>query len=144
MHTVKSLSAYLTKKHPINYSISTSESNDLVLGYIVYGFVETENEKLMYSTDKAGRVRLVRKDTLNPTYKSVRLQPKDRVIKIVGEGPHKGKFVVRQEPDGWLTTTAERNEAPLYRQYDANSIVSRLSFNAQYCYGGKFEAILVN
>lgn len=143
MNTQANVAQRLTEKHPNAYSISTSENTDCVLGHTVYGFVETEDEKLMYSTDKAGRVRLVKRETLNPTYKSVRMQPKDSVVRIAGDGKYAGLYVGKETVDGWYNTTPNHNEVALMRKSDADSACARIAFNAQYCYGGKFEVVTI-
>lgn len=141
MNTQSAVAERLAKKHPNNYSLSTSENTHCVLGHTVYGFVETEDEKLMYCTDKAGHLRLVKRDILNPTYKSVRQQPKNCVIQITADGLYKGKYVLRQLCDGFLDLTDNIEEAHTSCDYYAKQIVSRLLHNAQYCYGGKFEIV---
>jgi hypothetical protein len=135
---VDAMRSKLEKKYPSAWYIHVSA---MVGG--PYGRVETDDEQIDYEFTKSGALRVSRRRSLTPTEISVRLQPKDRVIQLTGEGPHKGKYVVRQECDGWLTLTSDIAEAPIYRKWDADSIVGRLSFNAQYCYGRKFESIIV-
>jgi hypothetical protein len=106
----------LTKKHPVNYGISASESNHCVLGYTIYGYVETEDEKIMYSTDKAGRLRVCRRETLTPTYKSIRLEQRDSAVVIRG-GKYDGRYIVRHEGEGWLKNNYQYQGCRAYAQF---------------------------
>lgn len=137
------VAAKLGQKHPAAYSISTKEDTHCVLGHTVYGWVETEDEKLFYSTDKAGRLRLVSRDTLTPTYKSVRLEPKDSVVRVAGDGPYAGKYILNETVDGWYNTTENISEASPMRRYYADIARNNIARNAQYCYGGKFEVVTI-
>lgn len=140
--SIDNVIARLTKKHPVNYGISASESNHCVLGFTIYGWVETDGEKLMYSTDKAGRLRVCRREKLTPTYKSVRLEPHDSAVIIRG-GKYDGHYIVRSEGDGWLKTTTDINEVKPMRNYYANDYRNYISHHAQYCYRGTFEVIKI-
>lgn len=143
MTTIAAVTAKLEKKHPINYSISVSESTHCVMGHIVDGFVETEDEKLHYATDKIGRLRLIRRTKLTPTYKSVRLQPIDHVIRIVG-GAYDGQYYVATKHDGYLNLTHDIAKAHVMRQYTANEVRNYIAFHAQHCYRGTFEIVALH
>lgn len=140
MTTIAAVTAKLEKKHPINYSIHVSESTHCVFGYVVDGFVETEDEKLHYATDKAGRLRLISRDKLTPTYKSVRLQPVDHVIRIIG-GIYDGQYYIATKHDGYLELTTDISHALKMRRYTANEVRNYISFHAQHCYRGTFEVV---
>jgi len=144
MYTQQSLAAHIAKKHPNSYSLTTSENTHCVLGHTVYAFVETEDEKLMYSTDKAGRCRLVDREKLTPTYRSVRMQPKNCVIRVAGEGPYKGLYMLNETIDGWYNTTPNISDAKPMSKWVADQVRSRIAFNAQHCYGGKFEVVAIS
>lgn len=132
--------ARLAKKHPVNYSITASESNHCVLGYTIYAYVELQDEKLMYSTDKAGRLRVIRREKLTPTYKSVRLQPHDSAVIIRG-GKYDGQYIVRYEGEGWLKTTTNVEEVKPMRDYYAKEFRNYIDHHVQYCYRGQFEVV---
>lgn len=108
-----------------------------------YGTIETMDEILNYVFDAAGRLRLSHTRKLNPTEKSVRQQPKDCVIRIVGEGPYKGQYILNHTIDGWYNTTDNIADCTPMRKYDADSKRNSVSHNAQYCYGGKFEVVTI-
>lgn len=78
-------------------------------------------------------------DKLSPTQRSILAQPKNCVIRLTGDGPYKGQYVVRQLCDGFLDLTSDISEAHVTCNYYAKDIVGRLGWNAQYRYGGKFE-----
>lgn len=142
MYTQQSLAAHIAKKHPNNYSITTNENTNCVLGHTVYAFVETEDEKLMYGTDKAGRCRLLSRDQLNPTYKSIRLQPKDSLVRIKG-GKYDGHYIIQHTGEGWFKTSLNLADANPMRASYANDFRSYCAFHAQYCYRGEFEVVKI-
>jgi len=133
----------LAKKHIGAYSIATKEDTHCVLGHCVYGFVETEDESLMYSSDKAGRLRLVRSEKLTPTYKSIRLEPRDSVVRVGGNGQYAGLYVGRETVDGYYELTANIADVIPMRHSYAVEARNRIAFNSQYCYGGKFEVVKI-
>lgn len=144
MHTtIDQVLAKISKKHPVNYSITANESTHCVLGHTIYVFVELEDEKLMYATDKAGRARIVHRESLTPTFKSVRLQPIDHVIQITGDGPYKGHYYAGGEYDGYIKTTTDITKAHKMCHYTASEEAKYWAFHAQYCYGRNFVAISV-
>lgn len=143
MPTVNDIIERLAKKHPVNYSIDASESTHCVLGTTIYAYVELEDEKLMYATDKAGRLRIVKRDMLTPTYKSIRQQLKDSAVVIRG-GKYDGHYVQRHQGDGWLITTTDVNEVVSMRLAYAEEFRNYIGFHAQHCYRGAFEVVQVN
>jgi hypothetical protein len=132
----------LTQKHPINYGISASENTHCVLGTTIYAFVELEDEKLMYKTDARGRLLVCKRETLTPTYKSVRLQPKDSAVIIRG-GNYDGHYVVKHQGEGWLKTTTDISEVTAMSNYDTADWRNYIGFHAQYCYRGQFEVVAI-
>lgn len=137
MTTIDTILARLAKRHPINYSITASESTHCVLGHTIYAWVELEDEKLMYATDKAGRLRVVRQETLTPTYKSIRLETADSVVVIRG-GIYDGHYIVRYEGEGWLKTSTNIADVSPMRASYAQEFRNYVAFHAQYCYRGTF------
>jgi hypothetical protein len=138
--TIDTIVAKLTKKHPVNYGITASESNHCVLGHTIYGFVELENEKIMYATDKAGRVRVVKQEALTPTYKSIRKEAHTSAVIIEG-GKYDGHYIVGTEGDGWLKTTTNKSEVKPMRLSYASEFRNYVAFHAQYCYRGAFKVV---
>lgn len=134
--------ANLTKKHPVNYGITASESNHCVLGHTIYGYVETEDERIMYSTDKAGRLRVSSRENLTPTYKRIRLEPRDSAVIIRG-GEYDGHYVVRNEGEGWLKTTTDIKEINPMRESYAKEVRDYINVHSQYCYRGTFEVVKI-
>lgn len=140
-HTRDSIAARLAKKHPLHYDITTTESTHCVLGHTIYAWVELEDEKIMYATDKAYRLRVVSVDPVTPTYKSIRLQPKDSAVVIRG-GKYDGQYVVTAEADGWLKTGSIADTQPMRAAY-AHELRNYVAHHAQYCYRGTFEVVPV-
>jgi len=140
--TIDTISARIAKKHPNNYCLSAKESTHCVLGYVIDVFVETEDEDLHYATDKAGRARLVSRRKLTPTYKSIRLQPRDSAVIIRG-GKYDGHYVVRHQGEGWLTTTTDVAEVKAMKAAYAEEVRNYTAFHAQYCYRGTFEVVKI-
>jgi hypothetical protein len=143
MITTDNVISKLTKKHPANYGITASESTHCVLGRTIYAFVETVDEKLMYGTDKAGRVRLLRTEKLTPTYKNVRNDPKNSAVIIRG-GKYDGHYIVRHNGEGWLTTSTDSKDVTLMQAYYAQDHRNYIAHNAQYCYRGTFEVVTID
>jgi hypothetical protein len=140
--TIDSIIARLAKKHPIHYELSAKECTHCVLGHTIYAWVELENEKIMYATDKAYRLRVVSVDPVTPTYKSIRLQAKDSAVIIRG-GQYDGQYIVSIESDGWLKLGTASEVKPMRRAY-AEENRSYVAHHAQYCYRGTFEVVPFN
>jgi C-terminal processing protease CtpA/Prc len=138
--TIAYIIARLAKKHPLNYDISATESTHCVLGHTIYAWVELESQKIMYATDKAYKLRVVSVEELTPTYKSIRLQPKDSVVMIRG-GQYDGKYVTAYEGDGWLKTGGIP-DIPMKAAY-AKEFRDYVAHHAQYCYRGTFEVVII-
>lgn len=130
----------LTKKHPVNYGITASESNHCVLGYTVYGFVELEEEKIMYATDKAGRLRVVNREALTPTFKSIRKEAHTSAVVIDG-GKYDGHYIIGTQGDGWLKTSTNKADVQPMRHSYATEFRDYVSFHAQECYRGSFKVV---
>jgi hypothetical protein len=140
-HTTATIIDRLAKKHPVHYDISASENTHCVLGHTIYAWVELENEKIMYATDKAYRLRVVRVEELTPTYKAIRLQPKDCAVVIRG-GQYDGQHVIRYDGDGWLKLGVSTTQ-PMRAAY-AEEFRSYVAHHAQYCYRGTFEVVTID
>lgn len=138
--TVAAITARIEKKHPNNYYLDVSDSDHCVLGYSVHALIELEDEKIYYATDAAGRLRVTKRESLTPTYKSIRLQPKDSVVMVM-DGKYKGQYICGGGHDGWYDTTTDINAVKKMRHSYAIEARNRIAFNAQYCYGGKFEVV---
>jgi hypothetical protein len=132
----------LTKKHPVNYGITASESNHCVLGYTIYGFVELEEEKIMYATDKAGRLRVVNREALNPTYKSIRKEVHTSAVVIDG-GKYDCHYIVGTQGDGWLKTSTNVADVQPMRPSYATDFRNYVAFHAQHCYRGSFKVVSI-
>lgn len=141
--SLPSIKARIEKKHPNNYRVDVKESTHCVLGHIIDIFVETEDEDLHYTTDKAYRVRLVSSQKLTPTYKSIRLQPHDSAVVIRG-GKFDGQYITLIGSDGWLVTTTDISEVKAMRAAYAEENRAYISLHAQSCYRGTFEVVKVN
>lgn len=141
--TVALISARIEKKHSNYYHLSVSDSEHCVLGYNVDVFIELEDEKIHYATDKAGRLRVCKRERLTPTYKAIRQEPHDSVV-IVTDGPYKGQYICGGGYDGWYNTTTDINAVKKMRHSYAVEARNRIAFNAQYCYGGNFEVVKIN
>jgi hypothetical protein len=139
--TIDTIIARLAKKHPLHYDISATENTHCVLGYTIYAWVELEHEKIMYATDKAYRLRIVRTEELTPTYKAIRLQAKDRAVVIRG-GQYDGKYILSIEPDGWLKLGDVSAVKPMRSAY-AEETRNYVAHHAQYCYRGNFEVVQI-
>lgn len=140
MHTIETVTASLTAKHPKYYSLSVKESSHCVIGYSIDAFIETEDEKLHYCVYNAGRLRCVKREKLTLTYKSVRNEPKDSAIIIRG-GKYDGHYMVRYEGDGWLKLSTDVVEVQPMRESDAKEFRNYIARHAQYCYRGTFEVV---
>jgi hypothetical protein len=140
--TIDMIIARLTKKHPISYEITATETTHCVLGHTIYAWVELEHEKIMYETDKSYRLRVVSVDAVTPTYKSIRLQAKDSAVIIRG-GQYDGQYIVSVESDGWLKLGSASDVKPMRKAY-AEETKSYAAHHAQYCYRGTFEVVSIN
>jgi hypothetical protein len=140
--TIDMIIARVAKKHPVNYGISANENTHCVLGHTIYVFIELEDEKIMYATDKSYRLRVARSEQLTPTYKLIRLQAKDSAVIIRG-GQYDGQYIVSIESHGWLKLGSASEVKPMRRAY-AEENRSYVAHHAQYCYRGTFEVIAIN
>lgn len=140
---VATITARIEKKHPNSYYLDVSDSNHCVLGYSIHALVETEDEKIFYATDSAGRLRVTRRDLLSPTYKAIRNEPLDSVVMVSG-GVYNGQYICGGGHDGWYDTTTDVNAVKKMRHSYAVESRNRIAFNAQRCYGGKFEVVRIN
>lgn len=107
-----------------------------------YARVETDDEWISYSFDATNKLRVSSRKTINPTYKSVRLEPKDSVVMIKG-GKYDGHYIVKCEGEGYFKTSTNVADARPKAKYDADNFRNYCAFHTQYRYVGEVGRFVV-
>lgn len=114
-------------KHP-SINIDATDQDTMIM-------VDTDQERIWYVLDAAGRLRISSKRNLTATEISVRKQPVNCVI-MLQDGTYYNGIDGRH-----VTTTTDINTAHKMRNYVAKEVVNTLHTHAMSRYGNSFQII---